>query len=106
MKAVPGCTKKDQLHVEPKKARCRSLSFNGSASNTFQPHLTVANRDIPAGVSAAALQVMNELNLVEDFPVDNITIFERKGGKAFPSRPLRWSLPFLADLKRRPATPG
>ena len=27
------------------------------------------------------LEVMNELNLVEDFPVDNITIFERKGGK-------------------------
>ena len=81
LKAAPGCTKKDQLHVEPKKARCRSLSFNGSASNTFQPHLTVANRDIPAGVSADALEVMNELNLVEDFPVDNITIFERKGGK-------------------------
>ena len=28
-----------------------------------------------------ALQVMNELNLVEDFPVDNITIFERKGNR-------------------------
>lgn len=61
LKAAPGCTKKDQ--------------------RTFQPHLTVANRDIPAGVSTAALEVMNELNLVEDFPVDNITIFERKGGK-------------------------
>lgn len=61
LKAAPGCTKKDQ--------------------RPFQPHLTVANRDIPAGVSAAALQVMNELNLVEDFPVNNITIFERKGGK-------------------------
>lgn len=61
LKAAPGCTKKDQ--------------------RSFQPHLTVANRDIPAGVSTAALEVMNELNLVEDFPVDNITIFERKGGK-------------------------
>lgn len=61
LKAVPGCTKKDQ--------------------RPYQPHLTVANRDIPAGVSADALEVMNELNLVEDFPVDNITIFERKGGK-------------------------
>lgn len=28
-----------------------------------------------------ALQVMNELNLEEDFPADNITIFERHGGK-------------------------
>lgn len=61
LNAAPGCTKKDQ--------------------RPFQPHLTVANRDIPAGVSADALEVMNELNLVEDFPVDNITIFERKGGK-------------------------
>lgn len=61
LKAAPGCTKKDQ--------------------RPFQPHLTVANRDIPAGVSTAALEVMSELNLVEDFPVNNITIFERKGGK-------------------------
>lgn len=61
LKAAPGCTKKDQ--------------------RPFHPHLTVANRDIPAGVSKDALEVMNELNLVEDFPVDNITIFERKGGK-------------------------
>ena len=28
-----------------------------------------------------ALQVMNELKLVEDFPVDNITIFERRGSR-------------------------
>jgi len=61
LKAAPGCTKKDQ--------------------RPYQPHLTVANRDIPAGVSKDALEVMNELNLVEDFPVDNITIFERKNGK-------------------------
>lgn len=47
----------------------------------FQPHLTVANRDIPFGASVQALEVMNELNLIEDFPVDNITIFERKGNK-------------------------
>ena len=52
LKAAPGCTKKDQ--------------------RPFQPHLTVANRDIPAGVSADALEVMNELNLVEDFLVDNM----------------------------------
>lgn len=60
LKAAPGCTKKD--------------------ARPFQPHLTVANRDIPAGVSKEALEVMNELHLVEDFPVDNITLFERKGG--------------------------
>lgn len=61
LKAVPGCTKKD--------------------GRPFQPHLTVANRDIPAGVSKDALEVMNELNLVEDFIVDNITVFERENGK-------------------------
>ena len=47
----------------------------------FQPHATVANRDIPVGIMTKALQVMNELNLAEDFPVDNITIFERKGNR-------------------------
>ena len=59
--AAPGCTKKD--------------------ARPFAPHLTVANRDIPSGVMTDALQMMNELNLVENFPVDNITIFERQGGK-------------------------
>ena len=61
VKAAHGCTKKD--------------------GRAFAPHLTVANRDVPAGVMTDALQVMNELNLVEDFPVDNVTIFERQGGK-------------------------
>lgn len=61
LNAAPGCTKKDQ--------------------RPFQPHLTIANRDIPPGVSNKVLEVMNELDLVEDFPVDNITIFERKNSK-------------------------
>lgn len=65
IEAAPGCTKKDQ--------------------RPFQPHLTVANRDIPSGVSKDALEVMNDLNLVEDFPVDNITIFERKNGRWVPA---------------------
>ncbi|MCR5062164.1 MAG: 2'-5' RNA ligase family protein [Treponema sp.] len=70
LNACPGCTKKDQ--------------------RPFQPHATVANRDIPAGVTTDALKVMNELNLIEDFPVDNITIFERNGSKweALVSLPL------------------
>ena len=61
IKAAPGCTKKD--------------------ARPFATHCSVANRDIPAGVMTDALQVMNELKLVEDFPVDNITIFERQNGK-------------------------
>ena len=61
LNTCPGCTKKDK--------------------KPFQPHATVANRDIPAGVMAKAIQVMNELNLAEDFLVDNITIFERKGNR-------------------------
>ena len=61
LNACPSCTKKD--------------------ARPFQPHATVANRDIPAGVMTSALEVMNELELIEDFPVDNITIFERHGGR-------------------------
>ena len=57
------------------------VDFSFIRGRPFEPHLTVANRDIPAGVMTDALQVMNELNLVEDFPVDNVTIFERHGGK-------------------------
>ena len=64
-KAAPGCTKKDQ--------------------RPFTPHLTVSNRDIPAGVTKDAIEVMNELNLVEAFPVNNITIFERKGSRWEPA---------------------
>ena len=61
LNACPGCTKKDK--------------------KLFRPHATVANRDIPVGIMTKALQVMTELNLAEDFPVDNITIFERKGNR-------------------------
>ena len=64
-KAVPGTLKKDR--------------------RPFQPHLTVANRDIPEGASTQALQYLNELNLFEKFPADNITIFERKGGSWVPA---------------------
>jgi len=56
----------------------------------FQPHLTVANRDIPAGVSTDALAAFNELNLIEDFQVDNITVFERSGGKWQPTATLEF----------------
>ena len=44
----------------------------------FQPHITVANRDIPAGASTEALEYLNQLELKAAFSVDNITIFERK----------------------------
>lgn len=44
----------------------------------FQPHITVANRDIPPGTSTEALEYLNELELKTTFPVDNITIFEHK----------------------------
>ena len=71
LNACPGCTKKDQ--------------------RPFQPHGTVANRDISAGVMTEALQVMNELKLEEDFPVDNITIFERRG--------IRWEAVVTLPLK-------
>lgn len=68
--ACPGCTRKDK--------------------RAFHPHATVANRDIPEGVIIKALESMNELNLVKDFLVDNITIFERKGG--------RWNAAVVLEL--------
>ncbi len=43
----------------------------------FQPHITVANRDIPAGVCTEVLESMNQLEMKVTFPVNNITIFER-----------------------------
>lgn len=57
LSVAPGCTRKD--------------------ARPFQPHLTVANRDIPSGASAEALEVLGQLELPETFPVDNITVFER-----------------------------
>lgn len=71
LKAAPGCTKKDK--------------------RIFQPHLTVANRDIPTGASKDALEVLNELNLIEDFEVDNITVFERHEGKWIAAETLEMS---------------
>lgn len=47
----------------------------------FIGHHFICNRDIPAGVTKEAIEVMNELNLVETFPVNNVTIFERKGSR-------------------------
>ena len=72
LNACPGCTKKDK--------------------KLFRPHATVANRDIPVGIMTKALQVMNALNLAEDFPVDNIRIFERKGN--------RWEAGVTLELSR------
>lgn len=58
LNTIPHCTKKD--------------------TRPFTPHITVANRDIPAGSSVKALKALNELELKVSFSVDNITIFERK----------------------------
>ena len=68
--ACPGCTRKDK--------------------RVFQPHATVANRDIPQGAIPDALKVLNELNLIKSFPVNNITIFERKGS--------RWEAAVILEL--------
>ena len=46
----------------------------------FVPHLTVANRDIPAFAVAPALRYLEEIALDETFPADNITLFERRHG--------------------------
>lgn len=46
----------------------------------FTPHLTVANRDIPPGAVAHALQYFGDLGLDADFPVDVLALFECRGG--------------------------
>ncbi|MBR7064410.1 MAG: 2'-5' RNA ligase family protein [Treponema sp.] len=56
-----------------------SKSFHIKKSTSFIPHLTVSNRDIPNGVVQNALSVLNELNFLKTFVVDNVTIFERNG---------------------------
>lgn len=61
LRVCPGCAKKD--------------------SRPFQPHATVANRDIPEGASTKALEALNGMGLREEFPVDGITVFERNGGR-------------------------
>lgn len=57
----------------------------------FIPHATVANRDIPVGVSKKVLEVFNELNLNKEFLVDNICIFEKKK--------FRWIPTYIINLK-------
>lgn len=47
----------------------------------FQPHLTVANRDIPSGAFAQALEALNARRFFASFPVDNVTLFEFVGWK-------------------------
>ena len=69
LKAVPGSVKKPQ--------------------RAFQPHLTVANRDIPPGAFALALEALNARRLFASFPVDNVTLFEFDGRKWRPAVSLR-----------------
>jgi 2'-5' RNA ligase len=51
----------------------------------FVPHLTIANRDIPAGAVAPALRYLGEIALDEGFPANNLTLFERKDGVWVPA---------------------
>ncbi len=47
------------------------------ATKEYQPHLTVANRDIPNGEIGNALEYFAELNLDFSFCADNVAIFTR-----------------------------
>lgn len=46
-------------------------------SRPFQPHLTVANRDIPPGKSVEALEYFSSLSLDSAFMIDNISLFTK-----------------------------
>jgi 2'-5' RNA ligase len=47
----------------------------------FTPHLTVANRDIPAGAVPEALAHFSQTELAADFPAETITVFKRENGR-------------------------
>jgi len=49
-----------------------------AARDTYTPHLTVANRDIPETGFMDALAYFAELELDEEFPVDRVVLFERR----------------------------
>lgn len=46
----------------------------------FTPHITVANRDIPSGAVAEALQFFSGLNFAEKFTASELTLFRRENG--------------------------
>jgi 2'-5' RNA ligase len=47
----------------------------------FTPHLTIANRDIPAGAVPEALRHLSELELHTEFSADTIAVFKRQNGR-------------------------
>lgn len=42
----------------------------------FRPHMTIANRDIPAGTSGEMLSYLRSVGMSVEFPVDNISLYE------------------------------
>ena len=52
----------------------------GKDARPFVPHLTVANRDLPAIAVPRALEYFAHLDLDEEFPVDHVALFARRGG--------------------------
>ena len=48
-------------------------------TRAYQPHMTVANRDIPPGAAASALSYFSELDVSASFATDNIAVFTRNG---------------------------
>ena len=52
------------------------------SSKIFTPHVTVANRDIPAGIMDEALQFLSNMDFHAEFSVEEIALFKRtsRGG--------------------------
>lgn len=46
----------------------------------FTPHITIANRDIPSGAVAEALQFFSGMNFSEKFTASEVTLFRRVNG--------------------------
>lgn len=68
---------RDGLYAELSRALPGALRKD---ARPFTPHATIANRDIPPGAVARALEYLGGLGLEEDLAVDSLALYERRGG--------------------------
>lgn len=68
---------RDGLYAELSRALPGALRKD---ARPFTPHATIANRDIPPGAVARALEYLDGLGLEDDLGVDSLALYERRGG--------------------------
>ena len=65
------------------------LGFIRADRRPFRPHITIANRDIPAGATYRILEYLSSFDIRTEFPVDKLVIFERRDHRWIEARRLR-----------------